>query len=40
MYLVQRVALVVVLVRQAVARVSADERAARVCVAHRADVGG
>ena len=40
LYLIQRVALVVVLVRQAVARVGADKRATRVRVAHRADVGG
>lgn len=40
MYLVQRVALVVVLLRQAVARISADEGAARVCVAHGVNVGG
>lgn len=40
MYLVQRVALVIVLLRQAVARISADEWAARVCMAHRVNVGG
>ena len=39
MYLVQRVALVVVPLRQAVARVRADEGPARVCVAHRVNVG-
>lgn len=39
LYLVQRVALVVVLLRQAVGRVGADERAAGVCVTHRVNVG-
>lgn len=38
-YLVQRVALVVVLLRQAVSRIRADERAAGVCVAYRVNVG-
>lgn len=40
LYLVQRVALVIVLFRQTVARISADEWAARVCVAHGVNVGG
>lgn len=39
LYLVQRVALVVVLVREAVGRISADERAAGVCVTYRVNVG-
>lgn len=40
LYLVQRVALVIVLLRQAVDRISADEGAAGVSVTHGVDVGG
>lgn len=40
LYLVQRIALVMVLLRQAIGRISADERAARVCVTYRVNVGG
>ena len=39
-HLVQGVGLVIVLLRQTAARVGADERAARVCVADQVDVGG
>lgn len=40
LYLVQRVALVIVLLRQAADRIGADEGAAGVGVTHRVNVGG
>lgn len=39
-YLVKGTALVIVPLRQAVPRISADERSTRVGVAHRVNVGG